>query len=62
MCMKVESLENNDHYILKRAVEYLSQKRFKLSKEFKLSDGWDMMKAEKKNEKSGINKNKIITN
>lgn len=31
------------------------------SKEVKLSDGWDLMKAKNKNEKSGIIKNKITS-
>lgn len=49
LCIKVKSPENNDYYILKRAVEYLAQERFKLNQEFKLSEVGGLMKAEDKN-------------
>lgn len=35
---KVESYKNNDYYISKRALEYLGEERFELTKEFKLSE------------------------
>lgn len=35
---KVESHKNNDYYILKSVLEYLGEEKFKLTKEFKLSE------------------------